>query len=381
MHICFLSQEFPKKGASYGGIGTFLKTFSGQLISKGHQVTVIGLAKVPKETEEFIDGVRIITIPASETKYFAWRRNYKNIDRVILELHGRVSVDIIEGSELNFAFLNKHSKFKYVIRLHGGHHFFAEGENRKVEKWKGFQERKSFAKADGFIAVSDYVKSHTGKFLSFHQKPLEIINYPVPLDRFYTADPAKIVKGRLVFAGTVCEKKGIRQLIDALPLVMEKYPEVHLEAYGRDWKFPDGSSFIEFLKENISSDLGPKINFHGAVLHEDLPRYYEKAELCVFPSHMETQGLVAPEAMAMGKPVIFSKTGPGPETIDDGENGWLCDPFDSADIAEVIIRALDKREKLQSIGEQGQKKARLKFDPDKNTDQNLAFYSKILCGK
>lgn len=378
MHICFLSQEFPRQGGVYGGIGTFLSTISEYLIKDGHQVTVIGIAKRDDIREEDVSGVRLVTIPSTSIKYLGWWKNMDAIENYIEKLNKKHPIDIVEGSELNLAFLKKDPSIKYIIRLHGGHHFFAEGENRKVEKWKGYQEKKSFGKADGFIAVSEYVKSHTGKLLSFEGRPVEVINYPIPLTKFYQADPSKTVKGRLVFAGTVCEKKGIRQLIQALPIVAEKYPEVTLEVYGREWTFPDGKSYTKYLHDSFPREVLNRVEFHGPVAHSQLPGFYEQAEICVFPSHMETQGLVAPEAMAMGKPVIFSNVGPGPETIDHNENGWLCNPHDSKDIARVIIKALDQRETLPEIGKNARKKVFGKFEPSLITQRNLEFYQKIL---
>ncbi|MFC3880881.1 glycosyltransferase family 4 protein [Algoriphagus namhaensis] len=381
MHICFLSQEFPKPGAIYGGIGTFLSTFTKELLRQGHHVTVLGIGFVDIRMEEIIEGVRVITIPHRKSKVLAWRKNYQDVFTELVSIHTQTPIDIIEGSELNFAFLKRHSDFTYVIRLHGGHHFFAEGENRKVNRWKSFQEKRSFQKAVAFIAVSDYVKVHTGKLLSFGGKRVEVINYPVPLTKFYEADPDKVVKGKLVFAGTVCEKKGIRQLILALPEIIEKFPEVHLEVYGRDSRDSQGLSFTEMLKESTPAEILEKINFHGPVSHDDLPKYYEQAEICVFPSHMETQGLVAPEAMSMGKPVIFSDKGPGPETIDHGVTGWLCDPLDPRSIAQTVIQALQGREKLGEIGAAARKKVHSKFDPELITKKNVAFYSEILRSK
>ena len=73
---------------------------------------------------------------------------------------------------------NKHSA-KKVIRLHGGHHFFSEAEKREINWRKGLLEKRSFKKADAFIAVSNYVKDHTQKYLSFHGKPVEVINHPI----------------------------------------------------------------------------------------------------------------------------------------------------------------------------------------------------------
>lgn len=376
MHICFLSQEFPKSGSVYGGIGTFLLTFSKHLVEAGHEVTVVGMIGKTHQ-EEFYQGVRLVYFPLSQFKFLGWWRNFRRIGDYIINLHQRSPIDILEGSELNFAFMPKIKGIPHVIRLHGGHHFFAKGENRKIERWKGFQEKFSFSKADAFIAVSEYVKTATGEFLSYQNKPIEVINYPVSFEKFYPADPGKIVPFRLVFAGTVCEKKGIRQLIQALPEVLKAFPETHLEVYGRDWYFADGSSYTEYLKNQIPEAIRSKVVFHGPVSHDELPSFYERAQVCIFPSHIETQGLVAPEAMAMEKPVIFSATGPGPETIDHGINGWLCDPFDPASIARSIIDAFRAKEDYSRIGKKAREKALNKFVPKKILVQNLEFYQKL----
>lgn len=376
MHICFLSQEFPKPGSVYGGIGTFLLTFSNQLIQAGHKVTIVGLID-NVHREEWANGVRLVYFPLSQFKFFGWWRNYKRIGAYLKNLHLEHPIDVIEGSELNFAFLPKMKNIPFVIRLHGGHHFFSKGENRKIDRWKGFQERVSFSKADAFIAVSEYVKKITESFLSFHDKPVQVINYPVSFEKFYQADPTKVVPYRLVFAGTVCEKKGIRQLIQALPEVIATYPETHLEVYGKDWKFKDGISYIQFLKDQIPDLIKSKVTFHGSISHDALPGCYEKAQVCIFPSHIETQGLVAPEAMAMEKPVIFSQTGPGAETIDTGVNGWLCNPHDPKDIAKTVLEAFAAEPNYLKIGQLARKKALTKFDPEMITLQNLKFYQKL----
>jgi len=377
MHICFLSSEYPRKGAIHGGIGTFLLTFSKKLLERGHQVTVIGI-NGSSFIDEQIEGVRVVTFPASKAKLIGWWRNFTVISDFIDQNHLTSPIDIVEGSELTLAFLRKNPLIKYIIRLHGGHHFFAEGEKRGINRWKGLQEKKSFSKADAFVALSEYVKTHTSKLLSYHSKPIAVINNPISFEKFYSADPKKTIPFRLVFAGTVCEKKGIRQLILAIPFLVAEFPEIHLEVYGRDWHFPSGKSYIEFLKESIDSQTLSRVRFQGPVSHDLLPAFYEQAEICVFPSHIETQGLVAPEAMAMEKPVIFSASGPGPETIDHGVNGWLCDPQNPESIAATIKEALNSKDRFGEIGKAALKKALEKFDPDRMTEKNLVFYNKIL---
>ena len=62
----------------------------------------------------------------------------------------------------------------------------------------------------------------------------------------------------------------------------------------------------------------------GAQPHGRLPVYYSAADLCVVPSHYESFGLVALEALACGTPVVAARVGGLPAVVRDGENGLLA---------------------------------------------------------
>jgi glycosyltransferase involved in cell wall biosynthesis len=380
MHICFLTNEFPKKGFPHGGIGSFVKTTATEFVKLNIKVSVIGINY--SNNNEFLieNGIEIHRLKPTQIPGFSWFFNSIVINKTIKKVHKNHPILIIETSELGLAFINKIQSIKYIIRLHGGHHFFAESEKRGINIWKGFQEKLSFKKADAFIAVSIYVKTHTEKYLSFNNKKVELIKNPINTILFEPLN-LPIIENRIVFAGTVCEKKGIRQLIQAFGIVKNKFPKSTLEIYGRDWFFKNGKSYIEMLK-NVElpklNHFAKDINFHGAVDYDNIPNKYAEAEVCVFPSHMETQGLVAPEAMAMEKNVIFTELGPGPETIINFETGLLCNPFDINDIANKIMWVFNNNEKSISMGQKARESVLKNYSLDKIVQQNLDFYRNIL---
>lgn len=378
MHICFITSEFPKTGFPHGGVGTFVATLGKALFEKGIKVSVIGQNYINKEETEIINGINVYRVVSKKVKGLQWYFNTKAISDTIRKVHLENPIDIVETAELGLAFLSKIKGVKYVVRLHGGHHFFAEGENRGIDWWKGYQEKRSFRKADAFIAVSEYVKNHTEKYLSYHNKIVELVNNPIDFSKFYPSDVTLVEPKTIVFAGTVCEKKGVRQLIMSLAYIKEKFPEIKLYIYGRDWLFPDKSSYIEYLKKIFSEQELQNVTFFGAVNHDLLPKIYEKAEVCAFPSHMETQGLVAPEAMSMEKPVLFTTLGPGPETIEDYKTGLLANPHDPEDIAEKIKWVFENPEKAIEIGKNAREFVLERFDIDRITKKNIAFFKKII---
>lgn len=380
MHICFITHEYPKVGFPHGGIGSFVKTIAKALVQNNIQVSVVGINYTDEDVNEIVDGVSVYRLKKSNIRGLAWYFNSKRINKKIRKIHCQDPISIIEAPELGFAFIQKIKGIKYIIRLHGGHHFFAEAENRKINTWKGFQEKRSFNKADGFIAISQYVKTHTEKYLCYNYKPIAYINNPIDTVLFRPMQGQEVA-GRIVFAGTVCEKKGVKQLIQALPLVKKQFPQATLEIYGRDWFYPNGNSYVKMLKEKELPQLGEvskDIHFYGAVDYDKIPLKYAGAEVCVFPSHTETQGLVAPEAMAMEKAVVFSMLGPGPETIINYETGLLCDPHNPIDIAEKISWFFLNQEKKEAI----KKKARVfvlkKYGLETIVKQNRMFFESIL---
>ncbi len=375
MHICFISSEYPLWQS--GGVGSFLQTFGRGLVKMNHKVTIVGIGASDKEEHIDDEGVSIYRLPKSNVPFGKFLVNTKRINNKIKVIHQQDPIHIVESAELGLAFIKKIPSVKYVVRLHGGHHFFSESENRKVHWWQGFKEKTSFKNADGFIAVSEYVKSHTAKYLSYHGCPVEIINYPIDIVKFAPLPEVSVDTNNITFAGTVCEKKGIRQLVMAMEELRKEYPNLHLNVYGRDWFFKDGSSYIEMLKTKYQSIVDACVTFHGVIPFDQLPQKYAEAYVCVFPSHMETQGLVAPEAMAMEKPVVFSILGPGPETIEDYKTGLLCDPHDVADIVEKVKWFLSNSDKMETIGKQAKVFVHKKFNPEVIINRNIEFYKHI----
>ena len=382
MHICFICHEYPKSGFANGGLGSFVKTIAPQLVQNGLRVTVVGMNFTGNYEHETDNGVTIFRLPRKNIKGLSWLINAVKLRNKIKSIHQEHPIDIIESPELGLAFLKKYTEIKYVIRLHGGHHFFAEAEKRGVNPWKGFQEKRSFGKADAFVAVSEYVRTHTAKFLSYHGKPVELINYPIDTETF---SPTSVdsQNGKIIFAGTVCEKKGVRQLIMSFPKVNAEFPAAKLHLYGRDWFYADGRSYTQEMKELVATmpEHADSIIFEGPVPYADIATIYSSAEVCVFPSHMETQGLVAPEAMAVGRPVVFTNAGPGPETVVPFETGLLCDPYDPQDIADKICWVLSDRERASAMAIRGRKAVIGKFGAQPIIMKNLEFYQRLVKSK
>ncbi len=376
MHIVFLTHEYPTLNPKHGGVGSVVQTLARKLSDQGISISVVGT--YPVETEKIItDGrVTIYPVPFSRWKFARFWDNSKRILRKLNEIHRQNPIHAVEGAELSFAFFPEKTPYKKVIRMHGGHHFFAVTLGKKPRMWRSFQEKQSFKKADALVAVSRYVGETTKKLLDF-DKDFEVIYNIVDTGKFHPADPSKTVKGRIFFAGTLTEKKGIRHLILALSEIVRQVPHAHLVVAGRDWRFPDGRSYMDYLQQFIAPALKDKIEFLGPVPHEKIPQLIERAEICVYPSLSESFGLVALEALLMQKPTVLSDISIYREIV-SSEGALFVKPAQTSDMAQSIADLLKSPEKRLKLSERGRAEALNKFNPEKIIRNNIEFYARII---
>ncbi|SEA54994.1 glycosyltransferase family 4 protein [Psychroflexus halocasei] len=379
MHIVFLTGEYPKEGFPHGGVGTVVQIIARELVRRGFAVSILGLNYLQKDEVEEDQGVKIYRYKRSNIKKMGWLLNNKILNKAISDLHQKQPIDVVESAELGLAFIKKIKGIKYLIRMHGGHHFFAESENRAVEPWKAFQEKRSFKKADHIVGVSEYVLNHTAQYIDYKEKRGEVIFNPANFGRFYPANYIKEIKGRLFFAGSICEKKGIRQLVKALPLIKKVVPEAHLVIAGRDTKIRGTQkSYLEFLKSEIPDEVQPDIHFLGAIENTQIPKEIEKAEVCVYPSHMEAMPLAWIEVLSMGKAFVASNFGPGPEAVKHGKTGLLCNPLDIPGLAKQVIYMLKNRDEAHQMGQNAIKDVNNRFSLNVLMQQNVEMYRDLI---
>lgn len=378
MHICFITSEFPKPGYAHGGVGTFIATLSKAMVEKGFKVSVVGKNNQDQNEEEKVSGVQVYRLKAKKIKGLEWYFNTKVIAKKINEIHKINPIHVIETTELGLAFLPKIKGVSYVIRMNGGHHYFAKAEHRPTQWRHVFQEKRSFAKADAILAVSDFVKEETRELVGLGDAPIQVIYNPIDVSKFYDASNTDVVPFSIFFAGSLVEKKGIRQLIEALEFLVDDYPQVHLYIAGRDALIPGTNKpYRPILERAISSKIKPNITFLGVVPNNEMPKLIATAQVCCYPSHMEAMPLAWLEVLAMGKTFVASITGPGPEAVIHGLTGLLSDPHDPQDIAGKIRWVFEHPEEAKQLGEQARKDMLERFDIDLIVDKNIEFYKQF----
>ena len=155
--------------------------------------------------------------------------------------------------------------------------------------------------------------------------------------RYLGLDDHKII----LFVGRIDPLKGIDNLIKALPHLWH-IPKLRLVIIGGDENSLSEMEQLRELARNLEVDNS--VAFLGLIKHEELPYFYNAADVCAVPSHYESFGLVALESLACGTPVVATDVGNHGSIIQQGDTGYVIednDPHRLAQKIDLLLSCLD----------------------------------------
>lgn len=237
--------------------------------------------------------------------------------------------------------------------------------------------------SDTVIAVSGAVKNHilldcptfVNKIIVVHNG-IEPFSRSDPGGRSRIRSEFRIPRDALLIGmvGRVCRWKGQLEFAGAAALVLREQPHAYFLAVGG--VFDDERHSMEHFRCRVDA-LGLTNRFFISDFRTDIPDIIAAMDIFVLPSTQpDPFPTVILEAMRAGKPVIATAHGGPPELIAEGQTGFLVEPRDSGALAHAILKMVESREGMRTMGENG--RARFKeFFGTKNFVSNFeAVYEK-----
>jgi D-inositol-3-phosphate glycosyltransferase len=250
--------------------------------------------------------------------------------------------------------------------------------------------------ADRIIAATSAEESQLIEYLKADAAKIAIVPPGVDLSRFHLAEEQKdreqeAAKTRLgvpcgnhniLFAGRIEPLKGIETLLLAMSILVERYPDA---AKNASVAIIGGDPWADTLEaemgrlQALRAELGitDLVTFLGAKDQDTLPAYYAAAEMVVMPSHYESFGMVALEAMAMGTPVIASEVGGLTHLIQHGVNGFHVPSHNPEALAARILQLLESPLLRKKLGHNAQIYAQ-QYAWEKIVQRMMAVYQELL---
>jgi len=217
----------------------------------------------------------------------------------------------------------------------------------------------------------DYIKnSNIANYFAKHQDKFVEVPNGVDSEHFRPEVKSEEILSRhglslnnkvIIFVGGLDKAhyfKGIDYLIQAFMLVNQRMPETRLMIVG------EGDLVEEYKSLAAQLQISDRIVFTGGVGHDDLPKYYNSADLGVLPSidKSEAFGIVLIEAMACAKPVVASNLAGVRSVVDEEENGYLSEPRNIDDLASKLNHLLVNDELRIQMGQNGREKVMAQYD-------------------
>ena len=223
------------------------------------------------------------------------------------------------------------------------------------------------------FCISDAVRKHFLKYNPKHTNKFATLYHGVDLNQYdVTKTSGSAIRSALhldadtvliTFAGRFNSWKGYDVFVKAIPLILDTFSKdikIHFLLLGSCW--PGLEHFLEELKTQIKKIPNNERYITLKGFQENLPEWLAATDIFLLPSKRpEPNATVLIAAMAMKKPVIGTNIGGTPETILDGETGFLIPPDDPLALAEKIKLLYEDSNLRKIMGENGFERIKSKF--------------------
>ena len=251
-------------------------------------------------------------------------------------------------------------------------------------------EQRILDRADRIVVATLAEQTQLRFLYKVNERKLEVIPPGVDTSHFYPIPPdeAKQYLGlnpedrMVLYVGRIEPLKGVSTLIEAMSCLKFKDQSgpVHLAIIGGEPDVtPEEMSTEMAHLQKLSDDLAmdQTVVFLGKRGQNTLPYYYSAAEVLVMPSHYESFGMVALEAMACGTPVIASDVGGLGFLVQDGETGYTVPDGEPDKLCEKLTLLLGDHALRERMGQRAVEVAQ-SYDWEKIAKQIVDVYEGLI---
>jgi D-inositol-3-phosphate glycosyltransferase len=391
-------------GKETGGMNVYVRELARDLGKRGMAVDVYTRSqdsRIKRISTRLGNRVRVIHLPAGPERPYNKNEIHNHLDEFVAGVRDfayseGIRYDVLHSHYWLSGLVAAQLRDTYGAPIVHMFHTLAELKNRVAAtpgelepKLRSDCEGDIMRFADRLIAATTLEREQMGQLYGADPAKVDVIPPGVDLELFRPVDcekaRAKIgipTDHRMIlFVGRIQPIKGIDTLIRAMAQVIDKRPHLHGKMHlsiigGAGDPATDGElARLQDLERDLGID--DLVVFLGSRDQDTLVHYYNAASMVVLPSHYESFGMVALEAMACGIPVIASDVGGLSLNIADGYNGYLVPNGNSDELAYKIGLLLDQEELRRQLGQQASEWAQ-RFSWQNITDETLHVYASAL---
>lgn len=235
-----------------------------------------------------------------------------------------------------------------------------------VKEWLRFN---LFRFADTVVPNSISQERYIQTNFKFLSPKLKTITNFVDVAKFLPDNNALIDSNSIVCVGRITPQKNILNYLHAIKRIKDSGIRVHFDWYGDT----DNTKYMLQCIQLISK-LGIEEYFKFHPAERNIVSIYQKAYAFCLPSSYEGFPNVICEAMSCGLPILCSNVCDNPDIVNDGENGFLFNPFEIEDIYNAILRISKLTEgEIEDIRQRNREKAINRFSMDNFIERYISI--------
>lgn len=373
-------QVVPYYPPHLGGMEIFVQRLSEGLVNRGHDVTVFTTSNDKIESILKVNKVRVISLKKMSHFY-----NVPIVPSLFWRLFREEKPDIINAHQYPIFFSDTSAwisllrNIPFVLWVHVVSDPKSPLSGLISDTYYSTIGKFPFEMAKSIISPTIAYKQKLMS-LGVRSNKIKVIHYGIDFNKFNCAKKSKTFisrygceKSRLILSvGRLNYQKGFSYLINAMPAILKKIPDVKLMIIGEGEQF----AALKYLIESLG--LNKSVIFTGALSQKEMALAYASTDVFVLPSLFESFGISIVEAQAAGKPVIGTRTGGLPEALIENKTGLLVEPRDSKQLEVAILKVLLNPELNKELGKEGQTFVKLQYSMQSTLDDVISTYSKII---
>ena len=393
--ICFISPEYLPLS---GGTGAYVYYLSNELIKQGNQIRIVTGYDEAKDIEInkqlTVHFVKIFKAPIVKSFMFA-AASYRKLNSIcdtagIDATHANLPLvpDFAVPKGFGKALVaTVHSTWEGEAEAISGEPYGRLNANEKfLRSFKWFLrifEKRMLNRARRIIAVSDFTRRELHQYYKNYDKKVRVVHNGVDTEKFKPVEDKRKIRLELGFnandilvlsVGRLYARKGLFTLIESIPKVTKRFPKAKFVISGK------GQSNEMNKLITHAERLGVRDNmiFTGYFPDKKLPKLYQAADIFAFSTFYEHHPFAVLEALSSQLPVVTTNVGGIPETITNGKNGFMCQPFSSNEFSDRINFLLDHPAQRKEIAFQARKTAVDRFAWPKVVQKVIKVYDEAL---
>ena len=244
-------------------------------------------------------------------------------------------------------------------------------------------EKSLVSKSAGVIYISDDIKQTFEHLYGYKinnrlKKVYLGINPATDVQSVGKKDKNKVV---VFFVGRLERRKGIQNLLEGIPYILENSPNVEFRIAGRDDMIDEqlGNTFKNaFLKTHKRKKWIKRVIFLGEISNEQKEDEFASCDIFTSPSLYESFGIIFIEAMRYKKPVIGCRVGGMQEVIEEGKTGLLVEPGNTEQLKGALIELINSPKERTEYGNNGFARLNELFTSERMCNETLDFYKEVI---